>query len=382
MNLKKVLSTSIFLLSVVFGANHANAQEKKGDQFVDKFRQLEEVLPTPNPQRSASGAPGAEYWQQQADYKMALVLDDDKQRIDGDETITYTNNSPDVLTYLWLQLDQNNHDPKGIATTTDQSEFGQRPNLGNMARVFAEDDYGFKIMSVTDAQGAALKYRIVETMMRVELPRPLRKGEKFSFKIKWWFNVIDRMRVGGRSGWEYFEEDKNYLYTIAQHYPRMCAYSDVTGWQHKQFLGAGEFTLSFGNYEVSLTVPADHVVGSTGVLQNAQQVLTPLQQERWKKAQNTFDNPVMIITEGEAKEAEKNKSKDKKTWIFKAENVRDVAFCSSRKFIWDAMAVKQSQGGAKCDGNVVLPQRGQSVVGKIFDQSRRAYLEMVFTLHF
>ncbi len=337
----------------------ANAQtEKRGDQFVDKFRQLEETLPTPNAYRTASGAPGHEYWQQQADYKMSLVLDDEKQRLDGDETITYTNNSPDVLTYLWLQLDQNNHDPKGVATVTDQSDLGQKPNIGAASRLFPTDDYGFKISSITDEQGAALKYRIVETMMRVELPRPLKKGEKFSFKIKWWFNIIDRMRVGGRSGWEHFEEEDNYLYTIAQHYPRMCVYSDVTGWQHKQFLGAGEFTLSFGNYEVRLTVPADHIVGATGTLQNAAQVLTPLQQDRWKKAQNAFDNPIMIVTEGEAREIEKTKSKEKKTWIFKAENVRDVAFCSSRKFIWDAMAVKQAQGGANVMAMSYYPKEG------------------------
>ncbi|MFM2268916.1 MAG: hypothetical protein RL757_2357 [Bacteroidota bacterium] len=346
-------------LWLVSSAAIATAQtEKRGDQFVDKFRQLEETLPTPNAYRTASGAPGHEYWQQQADYKMSLVLDDEKQRLDGDETITYTNNSPDVLTYLWLQLDQNNHDSKGVATVTDQSDLGQKPNIGAASRLFPTDDYGFKIMSVTNEQGGDLKYRIVETMMRVELPRPLKKGEKFSFKIKWWFNIIDRMRVGGRSGWEHFEEEDNYLYTIAQHYPRMCVYSDVTGWQHKQFLGAGEFTLSFGNYEVRLTVPADHIVGATGTLQNAAQVLTPLQQDRWKKAQNAFDNPVLIVTEGEAREMEKTKSKEKKTWVFKAENVRDVAFCSSRKFIWDAMAVKQAQGGANVMAMSYYPKEG------------------------
>jgi Peptidase family M1 domain len=180
--------------------------------------------------------------------------------------------------------------------------------------------------------------------MRIDLPKPLRKGEKFSFKVKWNFNIIDRLNVGGRSGWEYFPEDNNYLYTIAQWFPRMCVYSDVTGWQNKQFLGSGEFTLTFGNYEVALTVPSDHIVGATGVLQNPSQVLTASQMERFNKAKSSFDNPVIIATEGEAREAEKTKATSKKTWIFKADNVRDFAFCTSRKFIWDAMAVKQENG--------------------------------------
>ncbi len=356
--MKKQFTNFLLLAAMLTVGNVATAQQKDRKPFDDKFRQLEETLPTPNNYRTGSGAPGHEYWQQQADYKMSLELDDEKQRLYGEETITYTNNSPDALSYLWLQLDQNNHDPKSIATTTDQSTLDTRVALPQLKRIFATDDYGFKIDWVRDANNQALPFKIVETMMRVDLPKPLRKGEKVVFKIKWWFNIIDRMRVGGRSGWEYFPEDKNYLYTIAQHFPRMCVYSDVTGWQHKQFLGSGEFTLSFGNYEVSLTVPADHVVGATGVLQNASQVLTPLQMERFNKAKNSFSEPVMIVTEGEAKEAEKTKATGKKTWTFKAENVRDFAFCSSRKFIWDAMAVKQSQGGANVLAMSYYPKEG------------------------
>jgi Peptidase family M1 domain len=312
--------------------------------FDDKFRQLEEILPTANNYRTASGAPGHEYWQQQADYKIKAELNDATQSISGEETITYTNNSPDALSYLWLQLDQNTHDPKGIATTVDQQKIEERMTAAQLKMMNSTDDYGYKIESVKDAMDKALPYTIVETMMRIDLPKPMRKGEKVSFKIKWNFNIVDRLRVGGRSGWEYFKEDDNYLYTVAQWFPRMCVYSDVTGWQHKQFLGAGEFTLTFGNYEVALTVPADHIVGATGVLQNPQQALTAKQLERFNKAKTTFDNPVIIVTEAEIREAEKTKSKDKKTWVFKADNVRDFAFCSSRKFIWDAMAVKQTDG--------------------------------------
>ncbi len=320
--------------------------QDKAKAFDDKFRQLEEILPTPNTYRTGSGAPGHEYWQQQADYKMKLELNDEKQQLNGEETITYTNNSPDALSYLWLQLDQNNFEKDGIAAKTNQTKIDDRMSAGQLAILDPQTDYGFKVDWVKDVMDKALPYTIVETMMRVDLPKPLKKGEKFSLKVKWMFNIVDRLKTGARSGWEYFPEENNYLYCIAQHYPRMCVYSDVTGWQNKQFLGSGEFTLVFGNYEMALTVPADHIVGATGTLQNPTQVLTAAQIERFNKAKTTYDNPVIIVTEAEAREVEKTKSSAKKTWIFKAENVRDFAFCSSRKFIWDAMAVKQDNGTA------------------------------------
>ncbi|NJN35186.1 MAG: M1 family metallopeptidase [Saprospiraceae bacterium] len=312
--------------------------------FDDKFRQLEEVLPTPNNYRTGSGAPGHQYWQQQADYKITAELNDEKQAMTCEETITYTNNSPDALSYVWLQLDQNNHDPKGIATQVDQSRIEERMTARQLEAITPKDDYGFKIDAVTDATNKAMRYTIVETMMRVDLAQPLKKGEKLVFKVKWHFNIVDRLKTNSRGGWEYFPEENNYLYTVAQWFPRLCVYSDVTGWQHKQFLGSGEFTLNFGDYEVALTVPADHIVGATGLLQNADKVLTTNQLARYNKAKTTFDNPVIVVTEAEAREAEKIKATAKKTWIFKATNVRDFAFCSSRKFIWDAMAVKQTDG--------------------------------------
>jgi Peptidase family M1 domain len=339
---------SFILVVALVGTSVLRGQDtkEKAKPFDDKFRQLEEILPTPNNYRTGSGAPGHEYWQQQADYKIKAELNDEKQQIYGEETITYTNNSPDVLTYVWLQLDQNNHDKNGISAKVDQTALSERLTANRLIALDAPTDYGFKIDWVKDAMDKPLSYTINETMMRVELPKPMRKGEKFTFKVKWWFNVVDRLKTGSRGGWEYFPEENNYLYTVAQWFPRMCVYSDVTGWQHKQFLGAGEFTLTFGNYEVSLTVPADHIVGATGLLQNAKEVLTANQMARYEKAKTTYDNPVIVVTEAEVREIEKTKATAKKTWTFKADNVRDFAFCTSRKFIWDAMAVKQEDGTA------------------------------------
>ncbi|MEM8899225.1 MAG: M1 family metallopeptidase [Bacteroidota bacterium] len=336
--LKSIATLILFLfaggVSVVWGQENIN---------LNKFRQLKQELPTPNVYRNAAGAPGHEYWQQKADYVMDITLDDENQRIYGEETITYHNYSPDVLTYLWLQLDQNmraeDSDTKKIKTgsLSDQVSFSQLKGL------HSSFDGGFKLDYVKDTDGNPLSIAINKTMMRVDLPKPLKQGDSFSFQVKWWYNINDRIKYGGRSGMEYFAEDDNYVYTIAQFFPRMCVYNEVEGWQNKQFLGRGEFTLPFGDYKVSLTVPEDHVVGSTGVLQNPKAVLSAEQRERWEKAQTEYETPVLIVTEEEAREAEKTKKLDKtKTWVFEAENVRDFAFATSRKFIWDAMAVRQS----------------------------------------
>lgn len=343
---------NFILLFFAFFIQNANllAQERKAQSVPttgstglvrrDPFKQLEEELPTPNSYRTASGAPGNAYWQQRADYKMNILIDDDKQKLYGTETITYINNSPDVLTYLWLQLDQNMFAKGSDAQLTQNNSLSDgRVTFGELAREFSDYEGGFKVELVTTTDNKPLPYTINKTMMRIDLPEPLKSGGKYSFMVKWWYNINDRDKVGGRSGYEYFPEDKNYLYTIAQFFPRMCVYNEINGWQHKQFLGAGEFTLSFGNYEVNLTVPADHIVGASGELQNASDILSPQQQERWKNAQSSTDKPVIIVTQDEAVNAEKNHASGTKTWTFKAENVRDFAFCSSRKFIWDAMAV-------------------------------------------
>lgn len=335
--MKKIL----FLLATIFSCSLL-AQNVN----TTKFKQLGEELPTPNVYRTASGAPGHQYFQQQADYDMEITLDDQTQRIYGKETITYTNNSPDELRYLWVQLDQNMR-AKNSTTQEINTDgiFSQRGNTAQTAfnqlkkNQFYDFDGGFKIDYVQSTGGTNLRYTVNNTMMRVDLPTPLGKGQKFSFNIKWWFNVNDRMDIGGRSGYEYFEEEDNYLYTIAQFFPRMAVYDDIVGWQNKQFLGQGEFTLPFGDYKVSITVPSDHVVASTGELTNESRVLTSSQRARLAKAKKSYQDPVIIVTQAEAEAAEIKKNSTTKTWIFEAENVRDFAFASSRKFIWDAMAV-------------------------------------------
>ena len=307
-----------------------------------KFAQLDQLLPTANSYRAASGAPGHAYYQQKADYKMTLVLDDNKQRLDGTETIAYTNNSPDPLAYLWLQLDQNIYDQNAESKLIEVEKMENFKSVSDLRKRDFYYDGGFKIEKITNMSGQPMTYFINKTMMRIDLAKPLMPGQNISFQIKWWYNVNDRMQVGGRSGYEYFEADKNYLYTIAQFFPRMCVYNDVTGWQNKQFLGRGEFTLPFGDYEVSITVPADHIVAATGECQNYASILSPEQRKRYELAKKS-DTPVVIVTQAEAEAAEKNKAQKTKTWVYKATNVRDFAFATSRKFIWDAQ--KQTVGG-------------------------------------
>ena len=316
-----------------------NIQNNPGSNHGNKFEQLGPILPTPNEYRTASGAPGPRYWQQRCDYDIKATLDEKALKLTGSETVTYYNNSPDVLTYLWLQLDENEHSSVNNANYQSSSAMPNQANaqqLLNMADNEKDNGYGHIISKLTDATGKALKYTINKTMMRVELPQPLKPGQKFIFNCDWSYKIPDRMSQGGRGGYEYFPEDGNYLFTIAQWYPRLCVYSDFKGWQNQQFTGRGEFALTFGNFKVQMTVPADHIVGSTGECINYQQTLTPTQLSRWQKAQ-TAKEPIEIVTLAEAKAAETQKSNKTKTWIYKAENVRDFAWTSSRKFVWDAM---------------------------------------------
>jgi len=337
------MKNSILIICLMATSLTTVAQDKN---WKGKFEQLEQLLPTPNEYRSGSGAPGPKYWQQQADYVINAELNDENQSITGSEVITYTNNSPDALTYLWLQLDQNinekGNNTSKTATNTVSDAMTTQAIAGNAG--LYDFDGGFKIKSVKDAAGKAMPHFINQTMMRVDLAQPLKTGQKFSFSIDWSFNINDRVREAspndGRSGMEYFPKDGNHLYIIAQWFPRMCVYDDLIGWQNKQFLGQGEFTLSFGNYQVNLTVPADHVVAGTGMVQNLKEVLTGEQYNRFEQAKTSFDKPVIICTQQEAIQREKTKSKQKKTWKFTADNVRDFAFATSRKFIWDAQAVK------------------------------------------
>jgi peptidase M1-like protein len=305
----------------------------------NKFEELGTILPTPNEYRTASGAPGPKYWQQRCDYDIKADLDEDKLLLTGSETITYFNNSPDELTYLWLQLDENQHSSKYNADYQDGSRLPDLVSdqmVDRIAQSSETNDYGDHIVKITDALGNPLNHMINKTMMRVELPTALKPGQKFIFHIDWNYHVTDRMKVGGRGGYEFFPEDGNYLFTMSQWYPRLCVYSDFQGWQNHQFTGRGEFALTFGNFKVQMTVPADHIIGATGECQNYQQVLTPAQFARWQQAQ-TAKEPVEIVTLAEAKASEIKKNKAKKTWIFKADNVRDFAWGSSRKFVMDAM---------------------------------------------
>ncbi|RUL88706.1 M1 family metallopeptidase [Tautonia sociabilis] len=330
----------------------------------DKFRQLEEILPTPNEARTASGAPGRGYWQQRADHVIDVELDDEARRIIGRETITYTNSSPDPLGYLWLQLDPNHFRPDADAVTTATA-----PNLDGrvpfdaLRRLLARRgfDGGVNIRSVEASSGDPLAYTINKTMMRIDLPAPLQTGEQFVFSVSWDYAINDSDVIGGRTGFEYFEQDGNCIYEIAQWFPRMAAYTDVNGWQHKQFLGSGEFTLEFGDYLVRITVPDDHVVSATGVLVNPEDVLKPEWIERLEQAR-TADAPVFIVTPEEAKENEKSKPSGKKTWIFRAENVRDFAFASSRKFIWDAQG--HDVGGNQVMAMSFYPNEGEPLWSK------------------
>ncbi|MBU3659984.1 MAG: M1 family peptidase, partial [Flavobacteriales bacterium] len=304
-------------------------------------------LPTPNEYRNAAGAPGYKYYQQKADYKMNITIDDETQKLSGFETITYTNNSPDKLDYLWLQLDQNIYSVDSDSKIIEVEKMEDFKTIGDIRKKTFYYDGGFKIEEIKTVNGQKMRYFINKTMMRIDLDKPLMPNTSISFQIKWWYNINDRMAVGGRSGYEYFEKDKNYLYTIAQYFPRMCVYNDVTGWQNKQFLGRGEFTLPFGDYDVNITVPSDHIVGATGECQNLSTVLTAEQRKRLDQARKS-DSPILIVTQAEAEKAENNKSKQTKTWNFKATNVRDFAFASSRKFIWDAQNVIVGQKNVLC----------------------------------
>jgi hypothetical protein len=323
-----------------------NIQNNPGSNHGNKFEQLGTILASPNEYRSASGAPGPRYWQQRCDYDIKATLDEVALKLTGSETVTYYNNSPDVLTYLWIQLDENEHSNKNNANYQSSNSMPNRAALSQLENMNQKEDNGFghKITKLTDALGKPLQYLINKTMMRVELPQPLKPGQKFVFKCDWNYKIPNRMVQGGRGGYEYFEEDGNYLFTIAQWYPRLCVYTDYTGWQNKQFTGRGEFALTFGNFKVQMTVPADHIVGSTGECLNYAQTLTAAQQNRLKQAQTAKD-VVEVVTLAEAKAAEAKKSKATKTWIFKAENVRDFAWTSSRKFVMDAMPV--TVGGKK-----------------------------------
>ena len=359
--MKKVISIFSFalLLSIanVF-AQEAPTTKIPSEKNTDKFKQMYDLLATPNMYRTASGAPGPEYYQQQADYKIDIELDDKNTKLYGSETITYHNNAKESLDYLWVQLDQNQQSRTSKTPLIESNKTDPAMSVQGFSRKYLEEDFdgGFNIEYVKDATGKPMQYTINQTMMRIELANPMKYGEKISFSIKWWYNVNNYILDGGRSGYEHFDSDGNNLYILAQFFPRMAVYNDVEGWQNQQFWGSGEFTLPFGNYEVNITVPADHIMEATGSLQNRNEVFTAEQLKRYALAEKSFDKPVVVVTQAEATAAEESFSDKKKTWKFKAENVRDFGIATSRKFIYDAMAVKLS--GKNVMAVSVYPKEG------------------------
>ena len=353
---KHVLASMTLFFAFFVSAQDSTAVQ--GHKNNNNFKQLYEEFATPNRFRTAAGAPGVDYYQQQVDYKMDIRLDDANTKLYGSETITYTNNSPDALPYLWIQLDQNIRNENDMEGAKEPSSAPKYRGVNSFIEEFTTEKFvgGFNIEHVKDASGRPLRHTINQTMMRVDLPTALQSGEQYTFSIKWWYKINNHVTDRARSGYEYFEEDDNRAYVIAQFFPRLAVYNDVEGWQNYQFWGNGEFALNFGNYEVNITVPEDHIMEATGSLQNPKEVLTKTEYQRYKKALNTFDNPVIIVSQDEVVEKEKVKATKTKTWRFVAENVRDFGFATSRRFIWDMMAVKV--GGKNIIASSLYPKEG------------------------
>jgi len=335
---------SKFFLFLVFAGftnlSFAAIDQSKGS-FEDKFRQLDEVFPSPNLSRPATGEPGPMYWQQRADYKIKIKLNEDTRSVEGSETITYTNNSPLTLKYIWLQLDQNIFAKESINNLTRPWGGGDSSvDFSTLRRQNFMDKFegGFQELSIKINNKSA-DTNLVGTHVRINLDQPLKPGESTLLDIEWAYALVEENAVRARNGYETFE-DGNDIFLMAQWYPRVTVFSDYEGWHNKEFIGNGEFTLEFGDFEVDISVPSDHVVSATGVLLNENDVLNPIQKKRMKQARKS-EKPMFIITPDEAYDNELEKSTDYKTWSFKAENVRDFAWASSRKFIWDAAGYKQ-----------------------------------------
>ncbi|MGO2181446.1 MAG: M1 family metallopeptidase [Pseudoalteromonas nigrifaciens] len=351
--MKKIIYTlSAVILPIAMSSTVlASAIEQTKGSYIDKFRQLDEALPTPNVYRSAAGEPGENYWQQRVNYDIDVQLDEKKRRISGSQKIEYKNNSPHTLKYLWLQLDQNVFKNDSIAeiTQTFKSNLTSLPadkpaklSLGDLRRqqFMSDNELGYTISNVKDDNGNELRVTVVDTLMRIDLNKPLKPGKEAEFSMNFAFNLVEEDAVGARSGYEHFEKDGNDIFLVAQWFPRLAAYTDYEAWTNKTFLGGGEFTLEFGDYDVEITVPADHIVSATGKLNNASSVLTSTQRKRLKQAENA-KRPVFIVSEEEALDNEKSSTDKTKTWHFKANNVRDFAWASSRKFMWDAKGYQQ-----------------------------------------
>lgn len=334
------------LTSLLAAGALAGAAQADPAPFQDRFRPLAELWPTPTAERTASGAPGPAYWQQKVDYRIRARLDEAGRKVTGAETITYRNNSPQTLGFLWLLVDQNRFRPEALREATRTVA---RPDAGvslqelERNRRFDSWRGGFDVTEVTDAAGRPLHHAMVDALMRVDLAQPLKPGQSVSLRLAWSLPLIDTDVMGGRSGYECFGASGDCIFQVGQWFPRLAAYDDH-GWHNDPFLGVGEFPLEFGDYDVAVTVPADHVVAATGELQNAPAVLTPAQRARLARARIARE-PLYVVTPEEAAAAEKGHVAGEKTWRFTARNVRDFAFASSRKYIWQAMAASNPGGG-------------------------------------
>ena len=379
----KIKIFSIFVLTAFFLSGQAEENYNKKSQFNNnKFKQLYEEFSSPNKFRTASGAPGPEYYQQKVDYNMEIELDEENDILYGKSLITYQNNSPDDLEYLWVQLDQNirkNNSPSLDKNPSAMSELKQIESFVDdlLLKPF---DGGFNIEYVNDSNGKSLKNLVNNTMMLIHPKSPIKSGDKYIFSIKWNYSINNHVKKRGRSGYEFFSEDGNKSYVIAQFFPRLAVYNDVEGWQNHQFWGNGEFALNFGDYKVNITVPADHILEATGELQNPKEVLSKVEFGRYKKALITKDNPVLIVNQDEVELKEKNTSKKKKTWKFIAKNVRDFAFASSRKFIWDMMVVPIN--GKNIIASSLYPKEGnplwEEYSTKVVAQTLKTYSNYTF----
>ena len=368
---------SIFVFTIT-----VSAQVNQGHTNANKFKQLYDQFADPNRYHNASGAPGVDYYQQKVDYEMDIELDDANSKLYGEETITYTNNSPDQLPYLWLQLDQNirKKDAPGLEKNGAGNSVTVRPSSFVSDYLNDPFDGGFNIDWVQDINGKALQYKVNQTMMRVDLPKAIAPGATYVFKIKWWYNINDHVEKRGRSGFEFFPKDGNKAYVIAQFFPRLCVYNDVEGWQNYQFWGNGEFALEFGDYSVNITVPSDHILEATGSLQNPKEVLNREEYKRFQDSKNSFDKPILIVTQEEATAKESNFSSKKSTWKFEAINVRDFGFATSRKFIWERQAVQV--GAKKVMAVSLYPKEGnplwEEYSTKAVLQSLKTYSKFTF----
>ncbi len=340
----------IFCLFIQF-LSAQNIRNNPSSDHGNKFEQLGIILPDPTPYRTASGAPGESYWQMKADYQIKARLDENDTRLHGEEWVTYHNNSPHPLNYLWLQLDENEHSMNSELRNANSSDWNppyDENTVDQMDRRELYRGYGVNILKVSDSKGQSLPYTINGTMMRIDLQKSLQPKSKIKFFVQWNYKIPNRLTVGGRGGYELIPDDGNILFTMAQWYPRMCVYSDFQGWQNKQFSGRAEFALAFGDFSVEMDVPADHIIGSTGECQNYKEVLSPAQYARYQQAINNYKDVTEVITIDEAMKAEKNKSQQRKIWKYKAENVRDFAWGSSRKFVWDLIPIKIADKRVLC----------------------------------